>query len=258
MTDYLVERHIIRSNHRYFDELDNLCFLSKNLYNATLYAIRQQFFKDGSFLNFYEVNKLFSHSNQIDFRALPAKVSKATQQLVDRNHRSFFGSIKKGLSAKIPKYLHKEKGRQVVHYEKGALSFKKQGFIRLSKTNIFIKTNIDKALINFVRIVPKGNHIVMEVGYKVTCQPLKADNGKYASIDIGLNNLATLTSNIAKPIIYNGKPIKSINQYFNKELAQENSKLDTGKSKVKNACNTCILNAKTKSAPTCTKSHAKL
>lgn len=154
--------------------------------------------------------------------------------------------IKKGLNAKIPKYLHKEKGRQVVHYEKGALSFKKQGFIHLSKTHIFIKSNIDKTLINFVRVVPSGNHIVIEVGYKITYPNNKPDNGKYASIDIGLNNLATLTSNIAKPIIYNGKPIKSVNQYFNKQLAKEKSKLDTGKKQSKKRLQQLFLKRKNK------------
>lgn len=227
MSDYLVERHIITPNHHYFDELDNLCFLSKNLYNATLYAVRQQFFIDGSFLNYKAVNKLFTHNNQVDYRALPAKVAKHTQQLVDKNYRSFFGLIKKGLTTKIPKYLHKEKGRQVVHYEKGALSLVKKGFIHLSKTNIFIKTKLDKPLICFVRVVPKGNHIVVEVGYKANYQHHKPKNNRFVSIDIGLNNLATLTSNVAKPLIFNGKPIKSINQYFNKHLAKEKSKLDT-------------------------------
>lgn len=227
MTDYLVERHIISPNHRDYDELDKVCFLSKNLYNVTLYEVRQQYFKDKTFLNYHAINKQFTHAKQADYVALPAKVAKHTQQLVDKNYRSFFGAIKKGLSAKIPKYLHKEKGRQVVHYEKGALSLVKQGFIKLSKTNVIIKTQLDKSQICFVRVVPKGNHIVLEVGYKAQYQANKPKNNRFASIDVGLNNLATVTSNVAKPLIFNGKPVKSINQYFNKHLAKEKSKLDT-------------------------------
>lgn len=221
-------------------------FYQKNLYNATLYEVRQQFFKDGSFLNYNAVNKLFTHINQIDYRALPAKVAKHTQQLVDKNYKSFFALIKKkDNKARIPKYLKKD-GRQVVHYEKGALSFKKLGFIHLSKTNIFIKTKIDKSLINFVRVVPKGNHIVVEVGYKANYTELKPNNGNYASIDVGLNNLATLTSNVAKPIIYNGKPIKSINQYFNKQLTKEKSKLGTQEKTNKTKLQNLFLKRKNK------------
>ena len=36
----LVERHIIKKNDKRYNELDNLCFLSKNLYNQALYRIR--------------------------------------------------------------------------------------------------------------------------------------------------------------------------------------------------------------------------
>lgn len=41
----LVETHIIKPSDKRYDEADNLCFLSKNLYNASNYTIRQHFFK---------------------------------------------------------------------------------------------------------------------------------------------------------------------------------------------------------------------
>ena len=41
----LVQTQIIKNNHKDYVELDRLCFLSKNLYNDTLYCVRQQFFK---------------------------------------------------------------------------------------------------------------------------------------------------------------------------------------------------------------------
>ena len=79
----LVERHIISSSHPYFSECDHLTFLGKNLYNATLFYQRASFFKK-DFQNYYEVNRVFTHENQADYRALPAKVSKQVQMLVDR------------------------------------------------------------------------------------------------------------------------------------------------------------------------------
>lgn len=231
MTDYLIEKHIIKSTHRFFKELDNLCFLSKNLYNATLYAVRQQYFKNKSYLDYATVNKAFTHSKQADYIVLPAKVSKHTQKLVDKAYRSFFAlkkhkNIDITKSAKIPKYLDKN-GRQVVHYEKGALSLVKQGFVKLSKTNIIFKTKLPKQAINFVRVVPCGNHIALEVGYKVDYLTQQVKANRIASIDIGLNNLATITSTVDKPFILNGKPLKAINQYANKEVAKEQNKLDT-------------------------------
>lgn len=53
----------------------------------------------------------------------------------------------------------------------------------------------------------------------------KTDNGRYASIDLGVNNLTTITSNVFEPLIINGRPIKSINSYYNKSIAKKKSKL---------------------------------
>ena len=226
----LVEKHIIRESSLQYKELDRLCFLSKNLYNSTLYAIRQHYFTANKYLDYYKVNKQFTIENQLDYRALPAKVSKHTQMVVDRNFKSFFSLLKKknqgnySKPVNLPKYLDKIKGRHVVFYEKGALSLKNEGFIKLSKTNIIIKTKVVKNSIQFVRVVPKGNHIVIEVGYRKETEAYK-DNNRYASIDLGLNNLMTVGSNCMPPFIINGKPLKSMNQYYNKELARKKAEL---------------------------------
>ena len=65
----------------------------------------------------------------------------------------------------------------------------------------------------------------MEVVYEVKESELKEDNNRYCGIDLGLNNLATVTSNISESYIINGRPVKSINQYYNKKKAQLQSKL---------------------------------
>lgn len=226
-----VEKHIINEHHKYFDECKHLTWLSKNLYNATLYCVRQQFIFNKKYLSYYEINKKFTRRNQHDYRQLPSKVSQTIQRLVDKNMQSFFSLLKlkkdKGYdkSIKLPNYL-KSNGLQVVHYVKQALSFKKKkGFVHLSKTNIFIRTkqNIDN--IRYVKIVPKGNHFLIIVGYSVKEIDLLKDNSRYGSIDLGLNNLITFSSNVTKPFIINGKPIKSINQYYNKKISTLKSKL---------------------------------
>ena len=220
-----VEQHQITTQDDRYKEADNLCFLSKNLYNATLYTIRQHYFETKKYLGYNNVNNKFTHDNNADYRALPAKVSKYTQRLVDKNFKSFFNLKKKGYFARIPKYLDTENGKQIVHYEKKAISFsKRKGYIHLSKTNIFIKTNLTKGEVQFVRIVPKGNHIVFEIGYNKLVEEKKEDNGRYASIDLGINNLMTISSNVFNPFIINGKPVKSMNVYYNKLLAK-NKKL---------------------------------
>lgn len=106
----LVEQHIIKSTDKRYKELDNLCFLSKNLYNQALYRVRQQFFLDKTFKDYYAINAELKQENQIDYRAMPANTVQETLKLVNQNYKSFFQSLKKGIhSAKIPKYLDKRK-----------------------------------------------------------------------------------------------------------------------------------------------------
>ena len=228
----LVEKHIIKQSHQYYDEVDHLCFLSKNLYNSTLYTVRQYYFTNKQFLNYKAVNKLFVSGNQPDYRALPAKVAKHTQMLVDRNFNSFFrllelkGQGKYDKPINIPKYLNKKAGRQVVHYEKGAISFKERGFIKLSKTNIKIKTKLTKESIQFVRLVPKNHYVAIEIGYNVNEPELKSNNNVLA-IDIGVNNIATCVTTNGDKFLINGKQLKYINHNYNKAVAEAKSKLKT-------------------------------
>ena len=222
----LVEQHIIKSNNVLYKDLDNLCFLSKNLYNQALYRIRQQFFEDKSFKNYYEVNKELHDENQVDYRALPANSSQETLKLVNQNYSSFFKSLQKHIKGvKIPRYLDKTKGRQIVVYNHMTLpsNLLEKGIIKLPKTNIQFKTK--QKNIRQVRIVPKNNYIVIEVIYEATIKELLKDNKRYMSIDLGIDNLASCSSNVTKSFIINGKSVKSINQYYNKKKAVLQSEL---------------------------------
>lgn len=227
----LVEKQIIRPSNPLYKKLDNLCFLSKNLYNSTLYTVRQHYFNTGEYLTGFTISKDFAKKNQADFRALPAKVSHFTVQLVDQNMKSFFALLKKKKAnqydkpVRLPKYLDTNSGRQVVHYTKRALSLKKDGFVKLSKSNIEFQTKVPKNEIQYLKLVHCGNHIKVVIGYYKTTKKIKDTQKRIASIDIGQNNLMTVTSNVFHPVIYNGKPVKSVNQFYNKIKAEKQSQL---------------------------------
>ena len=243
----LVEKHIIKPKHKYYDEIDNLCWLSKNLYNSTLYNVRQYYFENKKLLKYQVINKMYVDTNNTDYRALPAKVSKCTQMLVEHNFKSFFALLKlksKGKydkPIKIPKYLDKKKGRQVVHYEKGAISFKEQGYIKLSKTNIKIKTKLTKDKVQFVRLVPKNNYIVIEIGYNIKEQEQKL-NDNVLAIDIGVNNIASCVTTNGDKFLINGKQLKYINHNYNKRIANIQSKLKLTHNKNKSRYKSNITN----------------
>ena len=223
----LVEQHIIKSNNVLYKEFDNLCFLSKNLYNQALYRIRQQFFEDKSFKNYYDLNRELHDENQVDYRALPANTSQETLKLVNQNYSSFFKSLQKQIKGvKIPGYLDKIKGRQIVVYNHMTLpsNLLEKGIIKLPKSNLQFKTK--QKNIRQVRIVPKNNYIVLEVIYDASIKELLKDNKRYMSIDLGIDNLASCSSNVSKSFIINGKPVKSINQFYNKKKAKLQSELE--------------------------------
>lgn len=220
----LTESIQITRENKLYNELDRFCFLSKNLYNSSLYAIRQYFFNTKKYKNYNSLNKDFIQSHQIDYYALPTKVSQQTMKMVDQNFKSFFGLLKlKSKKAKIPKYLKKQ-GRYEAIFTIQSISQKelKKGFLKLSGINQKIKIRDTITNIQQVRIIPKEtfNCCNIEIVYKVSEKQLKKDNKNYASIDLGINNIATVAFNCKKPFIINGKPLKSINQYYNKKRSK--------------------------------------
>ena len=224
----LSERHIIK-NSELFNELDNMCFLSKNLYNKGLYIVRQHFFNTEKYLNYNTLENILKKSKDVDYYALPTKVSQQILMVLDNNFKSFFKLLekkKKGLykeKVKIPKYLDKD-SRNLLIFTSQAISkkFIKNGIIKLSNVKHVVKTKVK--VVKQVRIIHKGNHIVVEVLYEKQSKDIVTNN-RYAAIDLGLNNLATISSNVTKPFIVNGKPLKSINQYYNKTKSNLQSKL---------------------------------
>jgi putative transposase len=230
----LVERHQIHTNHKFYKEIDKLAFLSKNLYNATLYHYRQAYIFRGIVLDYENLQRRFQESNQVDYRALPSKVAQQTMMIVDQNIKSFIAALKAyredsskfKAEPKLPKYKHKTKGRAILTYTKQAISKTQlqHETISPSRTSIRIKSKIKNP--QEVRIVKSIDCYIVEIVYKSKelPQPLKQDN--ISAIDLGINNLATLTNNVGiYPMLVNGKPLKSMNQYYNKKKAELQSKL---------------------------------
>jgi len=233
----LVEQHVIRKGDNRYAEIDRACFASKNLYNLATYTVRQAFIADESnYLNWYAVDKILQSSEA--YQTLPAKVSQQVLKQVHETWIGFFAAIKVWKAnpgaflgrPRMPGYKDKQSGRNMLIYTDQAFSKKslREGIIKPSRLNIEVKTR--QTRINQVRIIPRNRFYVVEVVY--TREPIQAelDAGLVAGIDIGLNNLATLTSNKPgfRPVIVNGRPLKSLNQFYNKRKAELQSRLANG------------------------------
>ena len=227
----LTETHLIRPNHKLYSICDELCFKSKNLYNAALFEFRQSFFdKELDTLTWQNINRIFNQSNQFDYRELPSKVSNTVLKKLGNNISSFWSLVKKSDYKKkvnLPKYLHKTDGRFIVEFNKQTFSNKRDDdnnlIICKSSLNLAIPTKVENP--QQVRIVPKTGCYVIEVIYEIKENKPK-QNQRVASIDLGLNNLATVVTNDGdNPILISGKKIKSINQYYNKITSKQKSLL---------------------------------
>jgi putative transposase len=233
----LVERHLIRKDDPRFAVIDQAAFASKNLYNQANYQIRQSFIHEGKYLPYAEI---FHRLKQHDaYRALPCKVSNSILIQLHKNWLSFFEASKAYQDdpssftgrPKLPRYKDKEKGRNILLYDKQALGkrvFNKTGKLVPSGLPIEIATNISEwGKIAQVRIVPRLDGYLVEVVYEQKEQRANVDHDLVAAVDLGVNVLAALTSNKPgfAPRLVSGKPIKSLNQYYNKQRAQQQSRL---------------------------------
>lgn len=236
---YLVEQHIITPNNPYYKELDSATFKAKNLYNSTVYAVRQYYFENKKYLSYATLQKQFQDSKQPDYTALPAKVSQQVMKQVDTVFKSFFKAIKAYTvnpnsftgRPKLPYYKDKIDGRFVLTYTNQAFSKKecdRDSVIHPSGLEFNFKTKQQYQDIKEVRIIPRCGYFVAEVVYEVPSCNLLSDNNKYAAIDLGVNNFVTLTTNIIgdTPIAISGKSIKSYNHYYNKQVAYYKSILE--------------------------------
>ncbi len=230
----LTERHIIKSTEHRFTEIDALAFKSKNLYHAANYVIRQSFIYGWGYVGYNEMNRLMKSHEA--YKALPESVSQQILMVLDKNWKSFFEAVKAYKvddskftgRPKLPKYKDKAKGRNILVYTIQAISSKqlRTGIIKLSGTEFLIKTKLNPARICQVRLVPKCDSYVIEVIYNEPESTVSNDNF-VASIDLGLDNLMAPTLNQPgfTPMLVNGRPLKSINQFYNKRSSQLQSQL---------------------------------
>ena len=235
MTMQRVEKHIIKKSHPHYSMFCEYTHLAKNLYNHANFLVRSEFVNTGKWLRYEDLDKrLRQDVDYPDYKNMPAAQSaQQTLQLLDRNWKSFFNSIKDWSKnkdkysgrPKLPKYKPKD-GRMVfiltnqqIRIRDDLLQFPKsfRGFTM--KLRCVRLSNFKK--INQIRIVPINQIFCVEIVYSISVDAtLLQDNGRYMSIDLGLDNLATIVTNTGlNPVIVNGKGLKSNNQYYNKKTA---------------------------------------
>jgi putative transposase len=233
----LVEQHRIDRHDPRWTAIDAAAFASKNLYNAALYLTRQTYLTDHTVLSYGELDRLLQPT--AEYRALPAKVAQWVLKQIRLAWTSYFPACQEWEvdpkkfqgHPKLPKYRGKQ-GRNLLTYTIQAISrhSKNAGWIVPSGLPVRIATKRPFDAIAQVRIVPHATHYTVEVVYDHEIKRADVDPQWVAGIDLGVNNLATLTTNQPgfTPLLVNGRPLKALNQLYNKRRAHFQALLPEG------------------------------
>ena len=223
-------KHLSKEDYK---SLRELCHIAKNLTNEAIYNVRQYYFTEGKFLK-YEKNYTLIKSSP-NYKALNSNMAQQILKEVDDSFKSFFGLLK---LAKQGKYAFKD--CKLPHYlPKDGYTTLVIGFVRLNGnklmlpfSNSFKKNHkaveitippilLDKK-VKEIRILPKANAKFFEIQYiyETDCIQRNLNQSNALALDLGINNLVTAVSNTGKSFIVDGRKLKSINQWFNKENAR--------------------------------------
>ena len=249
-----IETHCLKPNDSLYQWAKNECVIQARVFNRANYFKRQIFtghlenvpieyqekIRKEKYISQNDMIRVMNKTHdKIYYSAIKSHCSQQTVIAVEHAWRAWIAALKaykkdpsKFLGRpRMPGY-YKEGQLAPVYFTWNDVSMSSKGdiyFRRAINGRKEIKLPFHTNLTNLqqVRLVPKQGRIDVEIVYNIDVQPqFELDKTKAIGIDLGINNLMAITSNV-EPISYlvNGRPIKSINQYFNKKLAQLKSKL---------------------------------
>ena len=237
--NYLTSINRLKVDEKEYELLKSICHSSKNLYNLALYYVRQHFFKEKKFLGY---NQLYHQiKNEEAYRDMHSQCGQQTLKKVDQDMKSFFGGIEKAKESgnkkrvRLPRYKDKEgffnlyfqKDSFIIRGEKVFLSLPKK--IKKELNSKFLELQLPQHLINKkiieLQIVPCYEGRFFQIAYvyedNEAYPQIEVDEERFLGVDLGIDNLMTMVDSVTdRAMIIKGHQIKSINQYYNKEVAR--------------------------------------
>jgi IS605 OrfB family transposase len=213
--------------------IEYLCHESNDLFNCAVYYGRQLWFKTGDVVSGFDLTREMKTNRHFN-----AGYASSMQQTC-LNVGEAFGSFKKlrqkflngeiDHHPKVPGY-RKTNGLFTVTYPKKWLKLQ-NGMIRFPLgmqvkawfgiTEFFLPmpTNLQWQDIKEIRILPRNGVFYAECVYLMSVSNPALDTAKALGIDPGLNNWLTCVANTGDSFIVDGKHLKSLNQWYNKQVA---------------------------------------
>lgn len=227
-----------------FLRLRELAGHSKNLYNQSLWVLRETFEATGQYVPYTPMDKVMkqvtNREGAVNYKLLKAKVSQQILRRLDKNFKSFFNAYKdyqKNPSKysgqpRPPRFKRCDRDNLIDDYQAFAI---KNGVVSLEKGLDF---RLPKMLlgktIKQIEVIPKRNYFEAVLVYDDESDKPKPipPSDRIMAIDLGLNNLAgVVTNGVSKPWLIDGRRLKAINHHYHKRFAQFTSHLEQTRKK---------------------------
>ncbi len=221
--------------------LEYVCTEANKLSNCGLYYARQMYFKAGKIVSKFDLHKQLNRNPH--FGALQSQTAQQTLTTIAESFKSFIGLLKayrSGTIAERPKLPnYRKKGLTLVTYPSQAVKIK-DGLLRFplgSKVKTWflmdafylpMPSNLNYKSIREFRILPRNGCFYVEFVYKLEQITSDVNPNFVLGIDPGLNNWLTCISNVGTSFIIDGKHLKSLNQFYNKQVSTIKEKKPQG------------------------------
>ena len=243
--------HYKNKNKETISLLNLLCHISKNIYNVTLYHLRKAYFENKEIGSYYDIIKEIminenyhilntyqsiciirnAYANMLKFikgkSYLPKYLPKnSTYPLITDQVRPILFQNKKCIKLPLSNQVRTGKAFKTTYEADLINKFLKESQLTKGKNIYFpIPKELYDKKIHQMRVVPRKEEYYIEFSYSTLEEKKQISNEEILGIDLGINNLMTIGTTKKEGYIIDGKRLKSIYQYYNKQVAYYQSKL---------------------------------
>lgn len=234
-----------------FRLLQRMSHSSKALRNVGLYVMKQCYLNNGRIATVKEVDTAMQAD--VNYWGVQSNSVQAIRRTLYSEVKSFFKALEQWKKPpekftgrpKFPKYSRSTDKRIIEIYQVSKVDNDGYWMIpmnvefrkRFGSIKIRMPKNLLNKKISYIEIVPKQKGRFFEVHYtyevqisQMKKQPTTTVN--VLSCDLGVDRLMSCASNYGDTFLIDGKKLKSINQYFNKTISQQQQKnIENGISK---------------------------
>lgn len=255
---YRTDRIYVTENHELYAYLDDFAHKAKCLHNAALFRVRNAFTaynktaltanekevqgelallkgqKSYYVLGKGVVEHVFRITNNPDFfSGLPMQTAQHVIRQVCTDFKGWLASLKKykeGPSGytgkpKMPGYCRNDTASYLFTNQDAVIY---DGKLKLPRTKIRISVRRRHGRLMEVKVKPVSGGYELLLVYQVKAASVQS--GKHAAaVDFGADNTMAVVSDTGKSILFKGRFIKSVNQYFMKKKAERISLMSKGK-----------------------------